>query len=795
MFTIGFKTIILLFILCSLSSCGGGKAEDPSFVSIHDINTSNPKYQLTIELPLSLELYTPFTDQSFDVQGTCLVNGEIIMAINAVEKAKTSCRSNSFTATIQTSDLSEGLNSITAHYTISPLNAARIVRKDFLAPTLNINDYPINQSNHTNYPIRGTCSEDGALISGNFNGIPFSTTCTDGLFYSSSQDYSFLPDTDYDVTAKIEDEIGNISEDFTTSITKDTSVVLPSFELINPENGFGNSGSVTIRVSNISGGDDINTFTDSNCLGASLSTDISAGVSHDFSLLTASEKSYYFYFTVPAQAPGSCFGPLVYVEDLTEPISFDSIDLDSPSNGSTSSNSVPQFSGTIDSSEDGSRINIYNDSSCNNDPIGFSDIEQDQFNIAASLKLDGCHSGLNEFYARIVDRAGNVGNCESTGLSYTLSNTGLASLPKMAMIGSDSVTKLVSLEDNNDITWIKKSDPNNPIQFGPLSKGDVIYIEDPLDTNDKVDAGDIIESTNATYVVTQGYGTAPWASQAYSGKNFTSYQYRYGTTSKIIVTSLTGDSFVQIRQDSDNDGQLDTIDYSTVEKNQIVEFTTPLQNGKAFQIISNKDINVYYVSSANGGITYDRDARVLTPAAKDIIGFSWFITSLEDNTVVDAHRHEAGQSFFTADLDQTEVLDIDRTIQPDLVNFASRVIADKPVSMLQIADGDGTNAAPSLPISMLATHYGIPANAKFVSIVAPGTGNYYYTLPGNPEVGPIALDAPGNLNPDAPYAAKFTNSGNVPAGTLIRCDRPCYMLYNDHELGDGDETLMMGFSL
>ncbi len=789
------KRFLLLFTCASLlTSCGGGKADDPELRSINDIYTDIPNYIIQLSSPLANQLFNSQSSATFDITGSCAEIGKISIKLNTIEQQQVDCISSSFTSTLLLSSLSEGYNTITANYLVSTDTAVVAVLKDTNAPTLVISPNQINQSNEGNYIIQGTCSENGSVIHGNLEGIPFSTTCLGTSFTSSPIDLSFLVDNTYSAQATISDSNGNTSSLITQSIIKDTSVTLPSLSFSNPENGHGNNGSVDIRISNIAASDDIFVYTDSSCSGALLTSETSAATSHIINFLTPSEGSYYYYFTVPSQSGATCLGPLVYQEDLTDPLDVATITMSSPSHGETSSDATPFFSGTIDSSENGSQVYIYKDNTCATTEIGSSTVQQASFSIGASLALDGSDQGFNEFFIKVIDRAGNVGSCQSTGLSYTLSNTGLASQPKLAMIGVDAPSKLISLEDDNLITWTKKADPSNPITFGPLSKGDVIYIEDPLDTLDKVDAGDIIESTGATYVVSQGFGTAPWATEAYSGKVFTSYQYRYGNYSKIYVTSLVADSFVQIKQDTDGDGDLDTIAYATVPKNQVIEFTPSIIDGRSFQIVSDYDINAYYVSSSTSGATYDKDARVLTPAATDLVGFSWFITSIENNTSVTAHRHQAGSNFSEVDLDINEVFDVGRTLKSNLIDYATRVLSDKPVSMLQIADQDGTNASPSLPVSMLATDYGIPADADYIGIIAPISGNYYYTIPGNPEVGPIALTPPGNTDPNAPYAAQFSNGGNVPAGTLIRCDTPCFMIYDDEELGDEDETLMMGFS-
>jgi hypothetical protein len=363
------------------------------------------------------------------------------------------------------------------------------------------------------------------------------------------------------------------------------------------------------------------------------------------------------------------------------------------------------------------------------------------------------------------------------------------------MVGTDSPSTLVSLEDTNTITWTRAVDPGNPIVLGTFNRGDLVLIEDPGNTADKVDQGDLIESTGACYVVTQGFGTAPWASDAYAGKIYSTYQYRSGNFSpKVYVAAINQTSFVQILQDTDNDGDLDVVDFQNIPAGTVHEFTITLVNGRPWQIIGTENINAYYVAKSSGGGTYTRDARVLTPAATDIVGFSSYITGTENTTTLTGYQNRAVAPV-TGTIDVHQSITTQRASKGSIQEYAMRVIADKPVSQLQIADGDGINASPHLPVNYLATVYGIPRAADYVGIITLGAATVDVYNPDGTFKITRTLAQTAGANALAPYAYKYTDGASVPAGTIFECSAPCFMMYDDEGAGaDRDETIMMGYT-
>ena len=739
-------------------------------------------------------------DGSYSLSGNCSENTVNVSVDVGGVPTTFVCTGGSFNITsFNVSASSQSLTlPITATQVDSFGNSTTItssVIKDTGAPTVTINaPAMISQISESFYTVSGTCSEDGRPVSGMVDVIPYSTTCSSGTWIQSGINLSFLADGTYAVTALTTDAVSNPSPTISANAIKNTSIALPSIDFINPVSGYGNNNSVTIQVGSLANGHTVAAYSDNTC-ATLISSEVSTGTTHDMTFANAAEGVYSYYFKITDLVPNttSCLGPKVYNEDQTAPASPLTVTMSSPGDGETSNDSTPIFAGTISATEEGSSITVYRDVGCTEN-IGQGTVSSGTFSVLTTLAVDGSHNGLNQFYLKVQDKATNLSSCFSSGLSFTLSGGGLATLPKLAMVGNNSPSQLVSLENGNQITWTRRQDPGNPIDLGVVNAGQVIDIEDPSNSAIKVDYGDKIESTKACYVVTQGYGTAPWASEAYAGTKFTSYQYRYGGRSpKVFVAAISTTSFVQILQDQDGDTILDVVDYYNIPAGTVHEFTITLDDNKPWQVVSTENVNVYYLASS-AGTTYDKDARVLTPAANDIVGYSAYVTSVENTTKVDAYRSDSTNFDTTINVDES--VNVGRMSKHTLDNWATRVISDKPISMLQIADADGVNASPSLPVSMLATHYGIPRPADYIGVIAIVAGTTItVTASDGTDKGTYNLTRNGAANALAPYSYKYTDGASVAAGTRIACSNPCFMIYDDEGPGaDKDETIMMGFS-
>lgn len=710
---------------------------------------------------------------SYNIQGVCDGSENVILEINGNDRGTASCASNSFNTNLDLSAVSDGNLTVRIRQNDSVGNSgfsiSQSINKDSTAPSLT------GLSNDTQAVKTKTwawaCSESNCLYRYVVDSNP-NTNPSGSYNLNTTTSISGVDGTRY-LHIQVQDSFGNVSAVFHYSAVLDsTGPNNPTLIMVSPSSQFSTLDSISFSVGNITLTETLYLYNDSSCTNQiEVRTIDEANETYNFNSLAEGSYPYSVKVEDSSNRFSDCV-TMIYTRDLTRPDNPLSWSMQSPLNGESAKDNTPQIYGNI-TNEDGSSVIIYDDVICSNQ-VGDTTIEAGSFLVDnISYPIDGSAIGLHEFYGKIKDQAGNESDCVNLNLSYTLEQTGLANLPKLAMVGSNSPSSVISLEDNNEIKL------NGVILDADAGKSEVI--------NFNVNQGDRLECTKACYAVTQGFGTAPWASDAYAGLKFTSFITRYGEHSpKIYVAATSANSFVEVKQNGL------VVDSALVPKNTIHEFTISLTNNQPFIIESNNNIAAYFVSRSSGGGNYERDARVLTPAHTQVIGLSGHITSVENNTNVSSVLSQ-GSSNSEADLDISENLYPGRALKSSMSNWGLLVNADKPVSITQTADQDGINATPSLPTSMLATNYGIPRSADYVVFLSllPGTVSIY-----NPDGSfnqNISLSNTAGATPNAPYIAYF--STDLPAGTTFECSVVCMGIYDDEGSGaDRDETLMMGFS-
>lgn len=774
-----FITFLSLICVSCKSSSGAGEGFSGS-----DSPAPNPiqapTYTISLSSPLintSVNLAGP---ASLTVSGLCdTYTGNMFIFVSTSQVASIPCNTGSFSTSLSTGLLGQGSNTIYAYTSDLNSSASVVVNKDTVIPSLTISTpSTINSGNQNNYFLAGTCSDDGQVISGTLDVIPFTATCSSGSWISPGLNASILTDNTYTITVSMNDSVGNSSGNIVDTVLKDTTANVPIISFQTPSIGYGNLGSVTFRISNISSGDTIRSYSGVGCTSF-IKQEISGATTYDMSFTNSSEGTFLFYFEVIDSGMNSsgCLGPYSFVEDQTSPNDPLTVTMTSPGDGESTSDSTPLVSGTVNSVDEGATVELFNDASCTNN-IGQDTVTSSAFNVQGSLPIDGSANGFNQMYLKITDLAGNIGLCYDTGLGYTLGGGGLATLPKIAMVGATSNTYVISLADNNTITH--KPVGGGSVDLGTYQTGEIV----PTFT---VDQGDIIESTEASYAITEGFGTAPWASEAYAGTTFSTYISRYGQYQpKVYVAAVQDDCFVQILQNGN------VVDFANVTKDTIHEFTLTLTNNQAFQVIATKNINVYFVSRNSSTATYTRDARVLTPSATDIVGFSGYITVDEDSTSGNYYLQNGTTG--AVNLNKVQALDLGGSTQAS-INRATRVVMDKPAALTQIADQDGLNAAPHLPVTMMATNFGIPRAADYVSFISLQAGTMEVFNPSGVSQGVFNLTRTTSTPSETPFSYRYRPGVNISAGHTFVCSVPCYAVYDDRGPGaDDDETIMMGYT-
>lgn len=714
---------------------------------------------------------------SYLVEGSCSENNQSIkIEMSNIILKETTCQSNVFSETLDLSSVSQGQNTLNINHSDefgNEININKIIVKDTVAPSITglFNENEILTSKTWNW----SCSESTCFYKFVIDQNPNTLATGSNWKIDTSASISNATGTFY-LHIKTKDDLDNVSETFHYSVQLDPNgPISPTITLTNPSTNYSTDDSFSFNISNLIIGQTLSIFNDKTCTDLNITKE-NISTTDVFSKHNLNDGVFDYSFRVKNNSNqlSDCITES-YTMDTVNPVDNISVLMKSPLNNSISKDNSPHFFGDI-SSENGSTIYIYSDNTCQ-DKKGYSSIIQGSFLVDnVFLPLDGTATGINNFYAKIIDKAGNESNCNDLNLKYTLEKTGLANLLKIALVGNNSPTNIISLEDNNEIKL------NDTIISANASKAQIIY----SNTNQ----GDILECSKACFPITQGYGTAPWASEAYSGKLFTSYLLRQGEfKAKIHVAALGGNSFVEVKQSGN------IVDSFLIPKNTTHEFSVSLENNKTFIVEGTKNIAVFVNTRTSNSASYDSDSRVLTPASKEIIGFSGHITSTEINTTINTYR-TSGENFLNEVISTIDDYFFEgRMRQTDIDNWGVIAKADKPISMTQTADNNGRNATPSLPTSMLATNYGLPRNANYVAFLSKLTGNVSVLNPNGSLNRTLSLNnSSSNIN--SPFIASYkVSSGVIPKGSTLVCSVPCMAIYDDVDTGaDSDETLMMGFT-
>ncbi|MGE0173257.1 MAG: hypothetical protein AB7T49_10740 [Oligoflexales bacterium] len=168
---------------------------------------------------------------SYTITGTCSEEGRLITLSGAANGTST-CSAGLWSKMINASTMIQGANSVYADHTDLAgnlaLQASNMFNKDTIPPTVSITSgSPINVTNVTNYPLSGTCSEDGqpVTIGGAIN---TSVPCSAGAWFIP-MDYTSQGEGSVSVTADIFDTSGNPASQASVSLTKNTALPTVSF--------------------------------------------------------------------------------------------------------------------------------------------------------------------------------------------------------------------------------------------------------------------------------------------------------------------------------------------------------------------------------------------------------------------------------------------------------------------------------------------------------------------------------------------------------------------------------------
>ena len=200
---------------------------------------------------------------SYTVSGTCSENGRNV-SINVGGVTDTPvCSSSAWSSTLNVTSVSDSASvSITANHSDSAGNnatqASVTVVKNTNLPTVAMTSTPvINNTNKAAYTISGTCSENGRQVSINAGGVTATPVCTT-LAWSTTLNMTAVADNaSVSITADHTDTEGNIANQASTTVLKDTvipTVAITSSPVINNSNkaAYTVSGTCSENTRNVS---------------------------------------------------------------------------------------------------------------------------------------------------------------------------------------------------------------------------------------------------------------------------------------------------------------------------------------------------------------------------------------------------------------------------------------------------------------------------------------------------------------------------------------------------------------
>ena len=342
---------------------------------------------------------------------------------------------------------------------------------------------------------------------------------------------------------------------------------------------------------------------------------------------------------------------------------------------------------------------------------------------------------------------------------------------QIAMVGSDTTSYFSSLGANNQVYL-------NGALVDTYGLGEIFSFA--------TTAGDVLECEAGCFAITPIDGTAAWSTQTYAGTLLSTYMGRYDEA-KLIISAFDQDAYVEIKQPSG------LVASGNVSANSIMEFQFNYTVGSLW-IESNQEVSAY-ISTRNASGVFQYDGRVITAAAKESLAFvsggggtPSGITTITDGAIVSAYRND-GQNFINETINVVDVLDVTSSAKQNPASSAIAIYADRNVVSTQHADGDGINATPSLPKSMLSTHYAIPMEGDYVSFASYQPGTVQVLDVTDTIIETLDLTRGSSANVLAPYAATY-NKNSIPAGTRFVCSVNCLGVFEPKT--NDDETIMIG---
>jgi phosphatidylethanolamine-binding protein (PEBP) family uncharacterized protein len=388
---------------------------------------------------------------------------------------------------------------------------------------------------------------------------------------------------------------------------------------------------------------------------------------------------------------------------------------------------------------------------------------------------------------------GNDGTADGVTYFWSTVTIDISKLPQLNMVGSNTTAYIASLSANNEVTF-------KGLPIGGGGTPTIYGIGDTFTVSASV--GDKLECSGGCYAITDTDGTAAWSTQTYSSTLLATFVGR-NNDAKIVVAAFDQAANITIYQSSGIIATGSVAAESVVEFSDLTVTNEKVDGDGALWIQSDAPVSAYFSSNTS----FNQDGRVITAASQEGLAFisggggtPAGIATTVDGTTVSAYQNSGVNNYIDQLIDKDQIVVVtDATQTQNTAASAIAYYADQPVTVTQHADGDGSNATPSLPKSMLSTHFVTPMTGDYAGFISYEPGYVIMIHPTNGFISATQMTRDVSANALAPYAYSYNpaTQADLVEGMRFVCTTPCMGVFepaNDANayIGKDDETLMTG---
>ena len=251
---------------------------------------------------------------------------------------------------------------------------------------------------------------------------------------------------------------------------------------------------------------------------------------------------------------------------------------------------------------------------------------------------------------------------------------------------------------------------------------------------------------------------------------------------RYYLLSPHGDAQVEIRLGVDTQTLI-------LPAGEVVTFAAGGDNSLAGLLRSDRPILVEH-AAYSGAVP--RDVYPVPPAARNLWGIrsnTAVVAALEDATTVWVYASNGDSGQYSLNAGEKRSISIGANGAQGTGN-ALRIVADKPVAAIQVADGDGIEATAFLDTSYLGTHHGIAIDSQYLAVACPDQETILNLYHGGDHLQELSCYDTGVASyPGKAYFGSAINGLHIPAGTYLESSHPVYV-YHEAQRFDAEHNLL-----